>query len=139
MLDLFVFGLCVALVAVVWAVVLVDTGMLLEGLQRWVREWHRLRYMRRHLVGGDPESGPIRYATNTERLYYQGNELEAQWWWKPVWGCSTCVAGQLALWGYLLRCYLLSTPYNPWHHLLVVCGAIFHACLLKRLYNWSQS
>jgi hypothetical protein len=120
MFDLFVFALCLALVAVTWAVVLVDDGMLLQPVQRHFR-WS--------------------YRTQT------GDELDEQWWFKPLWGCFKCVAGQLGLWGYLVRLIRQTHPdtlqqfwaaYSPWQHVLTVCATIFFACILNRLYSWTS-
>lgn len=30
-----------------------------------------------------------------------GARFENYWFWKPVWGCELCIAGQLALWTYV--------------------------------------
>jgi hypothetical protein len=31
-----------------------------------------------------------------------GNRYEKRWFFKPVWACAHCTAGQLALWTYLI-------------------------------------
>lgn len=138
MLDTFAFALSVALVAVTWAVVLVDTGMLLEPVQRWLREWHKRRWV--NYIKGPGEWSYAEEEAQVEEAYYRnGFTLDSYWWWKPLWGCYRCVAGQLALWAYPLRCWLSPLPYSPWQHLLAVCAAIFLASLLHRLYQWTNS
>lgn len=149
MLDTFAFALAVALVAVTWAVVLVDTGMLLEPVQRWLRAkyqlWHLVEWvakMSKRLADdlGAPRKPSEFYNQFTERYTRDGIQyLDDRWWWKPLWGCYRCVAGQLALWAYPLRCWLSPLPYSPWQHLLTVCAAIFLASLLHRLYQWTNS
>lgn len=32
-----------------------------------------------------------------------GLRYEKRWFWKPVWGCELCFAGQVALWTYVLN------------------------------------
>ena len=32
-----------------------------------------------------------------------GIRFEKRWFWKPIWGCSLCISGQLALWIYVLN------------------------------------
>lgn len=32
-----------------------------------------------------------------------GSRFESKWFHKPIWGCELCIAGQLALWSYLLN------------------------------------
>ncbi|KAA9333407.1 hypothetical protein F0P96_10585 [Hymenobacter busanensis] len=126
----------VAACAVVFAVVLVDTGMLLEPLQRAVREWH-MRWYNTRWQSAD-EDGTPRQALNTEHFYWQGNDLDSRWWWKPLWGCVKCVAGQWALWGYLVRCCVLHDAYSPWQHAAFVSLTILFACILTKAYQWSQ-
>jgi hypothetical protein len=31
-----------------------------------------------------------------------GSKFEGKWFWEPIWGCHKCVAGQIALWSYLI-------------------------------------
>jgi hypothetical protein len=74
-LSYWIYALLLACLAVCWASILVDAGMLLAPAQRALR----------HI-----------YRANT------GNEIDTRWWWAPIWGCYKCVAGQWAFWGYLL-------------------------------------
>lgn len=32
-----------------------------------------------------------------------GSRYENRWFYKPIWGCQNCIAGQWALWYYVLR------------------------------------
>lgn len=32
-----------------------------------------------------------------------GAKFQDKWFWKPVWGCELCIAGQWALWYYIFR------------------------------------
>lgn len=32
-----------------------------------------------------------------------GARYEGRWFWKPIWGCQNCIAGQWALWFYIFR------------------------------------
>jgi hypothetical protein len=54
---------------------------------------------------------------------------------KPLAGCIKCVAGQLALWVYMV---------NYWHsysiqaHVFYICFAIFITLLLNKIHTWTQ-
>lgn len=49
-----------------------------------------------------------------------GSRFENKSFWKPVWGCEICIAGQLALWVYLLN-WIVWTNFDGWPRL---CGFI---------------
>jgi hypothetical protein len=123
----------IAVCAVVFAVVLVDDGMLLAPVQQWLREKHLQAWMRQRV----DEEGLIRPAL-IDRYYTTGKELDSRWWWKPLWGCHKCVAGQWGFWGYLIRCYVLHVGYSLFQHMAFTCLTIFLACLIHKLYQWSQ-
>lgn len=36
--------------------------------------------------------------------YRIGQRWEKRWFFRPIWGCEKCVAGQIALWGSLVVC-----------------------------------
>ena len=118
-LELLGYAAALALLAVTWAVVLVETGMLLAPVQRWLREAWRKPYRA-------DATGP--YA-----------DLDACWWWKPLWGCFRCTAGQWAFWGYLLLSLHHRTPYSLFQHLTFTAATIMLACILNKIYLWSQS
>lgn len=97
MLDMILFLVALAGTAVVFADVLVREGMLLAPVQRWVRVAHQWLWKKYHGYGPQLDQCLV------EARYYDGHDLDSRWWWKPLWGCSTCVAGQWGFWGYLLR------------------------------------
>lgn len=37
-----------------------------------------------------------------------GSKFEGRWFWKPIWGCELCIAGQIALWSYVLSWFSYS-------------------------------
>ena len=114
--------------AVTFATVLVGDGMLLASVQAWLRGWHRRQWIRRHF-----DELPI---TFTGDEYYAGNDLDSQWWWKPLWKCSECVSGQWAFWGYLLSQW---HQYHPLHHLYFTSLTILFAAGWRAAYAKCQS
>jgi hypothetical protein len=101
-------ALLTAAAAVIFADLLVQDGMLLAPVQRWLRDWYRAR---------------------------AGAELDDQTWWKPLWGCATCVSGQFALWAYL---YHYHAAYSWYQHLYFVSAALLFSLILQKLLRWSQ-
>lgn len=37
-----------------------------------------------------------------------GSRYEGRWFWKPIWGCELCIAGQIAFWTYTLNWLMYS-------------------------------
>jgi hypothetical protein len=129
-------ALLLAALAVCWAYVLVQPDMLLAPVQAWVRAWYRKPYR------------PAAYIKNPgwsefwpEFVRGQGpevsKEIDNQWWWKPLWGCYVCVAGQWGFWGYLLLFPLAS--YSLLAHLGFTAITILFAALWRAVYAWSQN
>lgn len=58
-----------------------------------------------------------------------------RWWFKPVIDCEKCVAGQIALWYYLIK---YRSAYNFIDHLLLICTSIFIVTFIKLIYKWIQ-
>lgn len=84
------------LVAVVYASVLTEPGMLLAAIHYWAEQ---------HLPG---------------------------WLFMPVIGCFKCVAGQLAMWYYIV------TRWHDYHfteHVTIVSSTIFISILLNYIYE----
>jgi hypothetical protein len=115
MLDKLTFLVALAGTAVVFADVLVRSGMLLEPVQRWLRTLYQK-------------------ATTIERDTYgvEYGELDSQWWWPPLWGCYKCVAGQWSFWAYLIRYH---AHYNPFEHLAFTAFTIIAAIIISK---WTQ-
>lgn len=80
-----------------------------------------------------------------------GERFEKRWFFAPIWGCHKCIAGQLALWSYLIthlnlsitspfgapgqRLYFLIYvpavgPYSFICHIFAICAAILGAEIL---------
>jgi hypothetical protein len=118
-MQLLAFCLSCAVVSVAWCVMLVDAGMLLQPVQRWLREWYWARQLG---AAHDGKPGPI-------------YDLDSRWWWKPLWGCYRCNSVWWALLGYPLA---FRADYSLWLHLVSLCATLFLACILNALYQWSQ-
>lgn len=58
-----------------------------------------------------------------------GMEVE-RWFFRPIWGCEKCFAGQLALWLYL---WFTFDDYNFFFHVLTICTAILSAVFISHL------
>ena len=116
--------------AVCFADLLVQDGMLLAPVQAWLREWHKRQYMVRWLVGGTDEHGPVRYADNTEHFYYDlKRDLDSQFWWKPLWGCPTCVAGWWAFTAYVVHYH--GAAYCWYEHAYFVALGLLFSLLIQ--------
>lgn len=66
------------------------------------------------------------------------------WFYRPIWGCEKCFAGQLALWVYFFSHITANDPadwsehgwfslpqYNIFNHILTVCVAILSSVILS--------
>jgi hypothetical protein len=81
-----------------------------------------------------------------------GERYERKWFFKPIWGCYKCIAGQLALWGYLFTHLSIHyaanykgqgslnnfpvyvsgwSSYSITGHIMAVCAAILFADILS--------
>jgi len=69
-----------------------------------------------------------------------GERWERRWFFKPIWGCHKCIAGQAALWLYLFTRFNISIAgvsihawgtYSLIWHLFAICAAILFAELIK--------
>lgn len=94
---------------------------------------------------------------------YEKDKREAErWFYKPIWGCEKCFAGQLAFWFYIFSClhmeaYCKPIPpeggvpfpawqitkfvlegYNPLGHIGAICTAILLAVFLSYKINQSK-
>lgn len=49
-----------------------------------------------------------------------GVEVE-RWFYRPIWGCEKCFAGQLVLWFYPITI----SHYSAIHHFISICTAIY--------------
>lgn len=127
MLDKLIFLLALASTAVVYADVLVRPGMLLEPVQRALRNTWTYFQLKKSLalsikLGKVP---PGRYES----------QLDEQWWWSPLWGCFKCVAGQWGFWGYLIRYHAAYTWRTVPEHLAFTAFTILTAIILHK---WTQ-
>lgn len=55
-----------------------------------------------------------------------------RWFYKPIWGCEKCFAGQLALWLYLRFNW---QQYSLFYHLLTIALAITFAVIISFIIN----
>lgn len=55
-----------------------------------------------------------------------GERWERRWFFKPVWGCPKCIAGQLALWLYFFQLPNCG-HYSFLGHVFAICASIFIA------------
>lgn len=128
--------------AVCFADLLVQPGMLLAPVQRWLRERHKWLWMRGYadeLFDACPPAEPgeathqkwARCNESAEQAFYDlGSELDSQFWWKPLWGCPTCVAGWWALIAYAVHYH--GPAYRLDEHIYFVALGL----LLSLLIQW---
>lgn len=73
-----------------------------------------------------------------------GNAMKEKWFYRPIWGCEKCFAGQLTLWIYFFSHIKAVDPvdwaeegwfnfpgYNLLHHLLAVAIAILSSVIIS--------
>ena len=96
-----------AVVAFCYAEVLVRPGEVFAGFGKWLTK------------------GLRKVTIINEREEVRENIL-----YKPLIGCSKCVAGQLALWSYLFK-----PGYHFGHHVFVICLAILLTLIIKSFFN----
>jgi hypothetical protein len=63
-----------------------------------------------------------------------GVEVE-RWFYRPIWGCEKCFAGQLTLWLYPS----VIIHYTAWHHVFAICTAIYITPILVYFINKVKS
>lgn len=73
----------------------------------------------------------FRFGEHVGKRIIDGMEQE-RWFYRPMWGCHKCFAGQLAAWSFLV---LNFRHYNCFHHLLAVCVAILSSVFISFFTN----
>jgi hypothetical protein len=94
------------------------------------------------------------------RFFQWGSRFENRWFYKPIWGCSQCFAGQFALWVYLFthfkvvilsgfgpgwlpigKVVICSTnlQYSITGHILAVSAAIYLATIFTNIFNRAEN
>lgn len=76
-----------------------------------------------------------------------GARYEHRWFFRPVWACEKCFAGQLALWSYFIHALKIAVAMRPERipgvsaslqgysiggHAAAICAAIFSAVIFAR-------
>lgn len=103
------YAFCITLVAVVYATILTQPGMLLGGFYQRLQGYTLKRY----------------------NLY-----PEEVFWLKPLISCALCVAGQWCFWGYI---FLYYSDYNLFYHLYFTALGIFLSSVLKKIHTWTKN
>lgn len=125
----FLHALLSAACAVVYADVLVQPGMLLAPVQAWLKRRHRAAWEQKH----EQALGGIElWQTMYDNL---DKGLDSQWWWKPLWGCATCVSGWFGLLAYL---YHYQAAYRWWEHAYFVVLAILFSLIIQKVVSWTR-
>lgn len=70
------------------------------------------------------------------RLNWVRELRDFEWIFKPLVGCEKCVAGQIALWGFLLWRGLPLSLGDGFHLLFTICAAILITVFTKIIYQW---
>jgi hypothetical protein len=100
-----------AVVGYVYAGILTHPGEVLHGWCRWLHK--KLR--KTHLVPGTGVAKEVEI-------------IKDHWLLKPLVACEKCVAGQLALWSYLVSNF----NYRFGQHVFCVCLAILLTVIIKK-------
>lgn len=115
MLTLIQISFMCAVVAWVYAEVLVKPEMILHPFYKWITRMWLLK---------------------TEVKY--GKEIEKEsWFYKPLIGCFKCVSGQFGLWVYLFWA-LRHGGYRFEHHVFVICSSIFISIMINHVDKWFE-
>jgi hypothetical protein len=96
-------------VAWVYAGVLNQPGMLLRRPYKAIYDWIEGKY------GNVEDNAPL--------------------WWKPFWGCVTCVGGQFGLWTYLVHTWLTHQPFRLDMLIYSISLSLLTAVLLNRSHS----
>lgn len=110
--------------AVCFADLLIQPGMLLAPVQAWLRDRYRFlanAYVEPYEPGG----------------YEPAKELDDRIWWKPLWGCPTCVAAWWALIAYLYHYH--GAAYCWYEHIYFVALGLLFSLLIQWIIRKLQS
>lgn len=72
------------------------------------------------------------YSWCYERLERRFGNVEALLWWKPLWGCSVCVAGQWGLWSVVYRALIGGVSVQWYEFVYAPCLAMVVALILQK-------
>lgn len=70
------------------------------------------------------------------KLYLFAENKLPRWLSHPLISCVYCVAGQMALWYYLVKYW---ENYNLIYHILYICFAIFTVDVILRIFKYLQN
>jgi hypothetical protein len=157
-------GSAFSLVSCVYAVILREPEMLLNGWHNWLdkklgpgsqkyeltaagkrlaevtgRDSGELLGALEDLKKGQPERlkafGVMAHQTPD---LYTLSKPRAMWLYKALGGCPRCFAGQAALWGFPLVVLADGLKYAFFGHLVSTAVSIFLVTFLQKAYNWSR-
>lgn len=64
-----------------------------------------------------------------------GLKYRERWFYKPIWGCHRCWAGQVAFWSYLYLVFFEGRRYFLPEHIFFVCLTILLVIIFVKLYK----
>lgn len=74
--------------------------------------------------------GVLAYSPVLNWWFRFGAKFEKKWFFDPVWGCVKCIAGQMALWSYLIL-WFLGQPQGQGDPFTVFTDSYANAALLR--------
>lgn len=115
----------IAIVAVVYSCVLTEPGEVFSGWYTFLRKKimarsYTLEQMGKNYFEGDLKNSNGKVIRNYESLF------------RLLIGCEKCIAGQLALWYYLIKNY---SCYQWDIHIALVASTIFASIIIKSIYQ----
>lgn len=102
-----------AVIGYVYAGILTQPGEVLFLWSRWLHKRLRKTYM-------VPGTGVVK----------EVEQVKDHWLLKPLVACEKCVAGQMALWSYLVHSF---KHYKLGDHVFCICLAILLTVIIKKL------
>jgi hypothetical protein len=74
--------------------------------------------------------GILAYSPVLNWWFRFGQRFEKKWFYDPIWGCVKCIAGQMALWSYLIIVFL-GQPDGPGDPFAIFPDSNADAALLR--------
>lgn len=129
-------GLGIALLAFIYSDVLVSSGQLLESWRNLLYQWVRRA---RYLTDTHPQEylpgEPVIVCFTWNRKVWKYEAWDFPRIYKVLIGCTQCVAGQMALWYYLI---FHPGQYQWGVHLVLIALSIFAIKPYKALHSWAK-
>lgn len=139
MLTMVYIPLFIAVVAVVYSCILPDAG----GMP-WFIAWRN--FLQRKLMAA--KNFNVMNGFSAEHPHPENPHRDHPYIFKLLIDCEKCIAGQMALWGWLLYRWhaYTSIKWKDFYsvfiilsiHIIIISMSILWACIIKKIYQWTK-